>query len=373
MDSPSFHPALSLVVLTRNRQSYLQRFLESLFSQVRKNEDGEGLPDDGHVEVLIVDDGSTDGTENLIRFWQARHRNLRYIRQDHRGIPAARNNGLRNCKGQIIAFVADDYRLPPGYISSILEFFKHFPQAKILRFRVVSRGFSVASRVNAIRYEAQVRRALQPGLEGRACGRPGRLRLDGQPSSGPQEASTTRHRLEASGGAAFRREVFSDVGDFDECLKRAEDVDFARRAREINIPIYLNPAIKIEHAEGLSFPEVISKNFRSGFYQAWFELKSRDGDAVGPSAHRLELILAEAMGSPSRLLSQAALADSHLTRFLSLPILLAFELSHGLGFGWGLLRYNPRFHSWPAVKIQEKQTGDLNEKRPKGNNPGADA
>ncbi len=348
-------------MLTRNRQSHLQRCLESVFNQPGKKQGGRGQADDGLLEVLVVDDGSTDGTENYVRLWQARYGNLGYVRQEHRGIPAARNNGLRNCKGQIIAFVADDYRLPPGYVSSILEFFKHYPQAKIVRFRVVSRGFSVASRINAIRYEAQVRWALQPGLEGQACVRPGRLRMVGQPSGGPQEASTTRHRLEASGGAAFRREVFNDIGDFDECLKRAEDADFARRAREKNIPIYLNPAVKIEHAEGLSFPEAMSKNFRSGFYQAWFELKSRDGDAVGLSGRRLELILAEAMGLPLRLLSQAALMDSHLTRFFSLPFLLLFDLCHGLGLGWGLWRYTPPLAPGPAVEIRKKQTCDLNE------------
>jgi hypothetical protein len=73
------------------------------------------------------------------------------------------------------------------------------------------------------------------------------------------------------------------------------------------------------------------------------------------------LILAEALGLPLRLLSQAALMDSHLTRFLSLPFLLLFDLSQGLGLGWGLLRYKPPLAPGPTVEFSEKQTCDLNE------------
>ena len=365
MIKSAFRPTLSLIVLTRNRKHLLQRCLESVYCQQGRGDSLENPrpaaslgrqgkkasadqpPREELPEILVVDDGSTDGTKNLIRSWQERHPNLRSIHQAQRGIPTARNIGLRNSTGQIIAFIADDYRLPPHYIRFVVDFFECRPEAKIVRFKVVSTGSSPASRINAFRYEANVRGALRPGVGQGENGWLSRLRSAGGRLPATPEALTVRHELEASGGAAFRREVFGQVGCFDDCLKRAEDADFADRAREKNIPIYYNPALEIEHGECLSFRDALRKNFQSGFYQAWLILKrqARRRGVSGPPRSRLELILADMAGFPLRIFSQAQQADSFQDILLSLPFLLLFELSHGLGFGWGVLRYDPPVHS----------------------------
>jgi len=361
MVKSAFRPTLSLVVLTRNRKRLLQRCLESIYSQIgRGDPTGNPRPAASHgqpgkkgaagqahadelPEILVVDDGSTDGTNTLIRAWQERHPNLRCIPQAHCGIPAARNIGLRNSTGQIIAFVADDYRLPTHYIRSVADFFESHPEARIVRFKIVPNGSSPASRINAFRYEANVRLALRPELGQGVNGLLGRLRSAFRRLPATPETLTIHHRLEASGGAAFRREVFGEVGCFDERLKRAEDADFADRAREKNILIYHNPALEIVHEESPSFWGAIRKNIQIGFYQAWLTLKreARRRGFSGPRRPRLGLILAELADLPLKLLSQARQADSFRDILLSLPFLLLFELSHVLGFGWGLLRYDP--------------------------------
>ena len=71
------------------------------------------------LEVLVVDDGSTDSTELLVRSFPER---VRFIRQNHAGPSAARNRGLRAACGKYIAFLdADDYWLP-GFIGACEEF-----------------------------------------------------------------------------------------------------------------------------------------------------------------------------------------------------------------------------------------------------------
>ncbi|MFA5334722.1 MAG: glycosyltransferase family 2 protein, partial [Candidatus Omnitrophota bacterium] len=67
---------LSVVIPTYNRKDLLKECLESLFDQTYPTED---------YEIVVVDDGSTDGTEDLLRDMAAGHGNLRYFRQENGG------------------------------------------------------------------------------------------------------------------------------------------------------------------------------------------------------------------------------------------------------------------------------------------------
>ncbi|HYL72966.1 MAG TPA: glycosyltransferase [Bryobacteraceae bacterium] len=81
-----------------NAERHIAETLESIRSQIY-----------GDLEVIVVDDGSTDCTAELV----AKHPEIRYLRQPNRGQPAARNTGIRAALGDYIAFVdADDLWLP---------------------------------------------------------------------------------------------------------------------------------------------------------------------------------------------------------------------------------------------------------------------
>ena len=66
------------------------------------------------VEVIVVDDGSTDDTAAVA----ARHPSVRYVRQDNRGLAAARNRGLEAATGDLVVFLDADDRLLPGGIDA---------------------------------------------------------------------------------------------------------------------------------------------------------------------------------------------------------------------------------------------------------------
>lgn len=69
-----------------------------------------GLPD---IEIVIIDDGSTDGTAPLCRKLQEKYSNVNYIYQNNSGVSVARNCGIQNAKGEFILFVdADDQLIP---------------------------------------------------------------------------------------------------------------------------------------------------------------------------------------------------------------------------------------------------------------------
>ena len=107
-------PAATVVVATRNRSERLRALIESLRAQT--------LAPDG-FEVLIVDDGSNDGTAELLAREERRAGlSLRSIRRERAGGPgAARNEGWRQARASIVAFIDDDCVASPGWLEAGLE------------------------------------------------------------------------------------------------------------------------------------------------------------------------------------------------------------------------------------------------------------
>src|SRR4051812_41806571 len=91
---------VSVVIPTHNRERLIGRALRSALCQIR--------PED---EILIIDDGSTDGTEQVVR--QFRDCRIRYIWQKNAGAGAARNRGATEATGELLAYLdSDDEWLP---------------------------------------------------------------------------------------------------------------------------------------------------------------------------------------------------------------------------------------------------------------------
>ncbi|NIT60625.1 MAG: glycosyltransferase, partial [Aliifodinibius sp.] len=90
---------ISIIIPTFNRKNLLERALTSVTTQTRPTE-----------EIIVVDDGSEDETESLVR---KQFPDVRYFRQQNRGVSSARNLGIRQATGNWIAFLdSDDEWLP---------------------------------------------------------------------------------------------------------------------------------------------------------------------------------------------------------------------------------------------------------------------
>ena len=110
-------PELSVVIPTCNRSEKLQRCLQMLSRQ--------SLPA-AQFEVIVVDDGSTDGTEELLRAQKLPFA-LRHFRQANKGPAAARNRGIREASGRIVVFLGDDIYVPPDFLGDHLRHHRLFP------------------------------------------------------------------------------------------------------------------------------------------------------------------------------------------------------------------------------------------------------
>ena len=102
-------PRISVVVPIYNVQQYLQECLESIARQTVRD-----------LEVVMVDDGSTDNSGGIARDFAARDARFRVLTQPNGGLSAARNTGIDDATGELIAFVDSDDVLPPDAYERLL-------------------------------------------------------------------------------------------------------------------------------------------------------------------------------------------------------------------------------------------------------------
>jgi len=102
---------LTYIVPVYNTEAYLLKCLQSLVNQ--------GLNDDEY-EVLVVDDGSTDGSKAIVEAFARDHHQVRLISQANAGVSAARNLAIDNAQGRYVQFVdSDDYLVQDGMVPLI--------------------------------------------------------------------------------------------------------------------------------------------------------------------------------------------------------------------------------------------------------------
>lgn len=90
---------VSIIVPVFNAEKYLEKCIESIVFQSY-----------GDIEVLLVDDGSTDNSSKICEFYRLKDCRIKVFHQQNKGVSAARNCGLRNASGEYIMFVdSDDY------------------------------------------------------------------------------------------------------------------------------------------------------------------------------------------------------------------------------------------------------------------------
>lgn len=122
MDHPARTPLVSCIIIFLNEERYLEEAILSVLSQDYQNK-----------ELLLVDDGSTDGSPAIGRRYADEYpgvvRYLRHDRGENRGMSASRNLGIRHAKGTYLAFLDGDDCWFPGKLSLQTQMFSKHPSA----------------------------------------------------------------------------------------------------------------------------------------------------------------------------------------------------------------------------------------------------
>ncbi len=185
-------PSVSVVIPTYNMRIFVGEAINSVLRQTYQD-----------FEIVVVDDGSTDGTRELVSHFQSDKR-VRYVYQDNRGLAGARNRGIRESHGQTIAFLdADDLWLP-AKLEKQMQTLGTNPDVDVVY--CAFRPIDTAGNVLFLNYDLRI---IRPSL---------------------YEELMYRNVIAGSGSSVLvRAKCFAEVGLFDENLLACEDLDMWRR------------------------------------------------------------------------------------------------------------------------------------------------
>ena len=189
----SAHATVSVIIPVFNGGAFLGDAIRSVVAQKHDA-----------LEIIVVDDGSTDGTADVAASFGS---TITYHRQENAGAPAARNHGVSVAKGELIALLdADDLFVPDKLEQQVARLERH-PECDIVIGRLEYQSLD-ASEVRVVHVERHDKRADVLSLQ--------------------------------LGCALFRRAVFNKVGQFNVALKRCDDWDWFLRAREMGVGIIVH-------------------------------------------------------------------------------------------------------------------------------------
>ena len=115
--SGQYEPGLvSVIIPTYNREALVCRAIQSVLNQSYQN-----------FEIIVVDDGSTDNSANIVR--AINDDRIRLFSQKNCGVSAARNKGIELAVSDLIAFLDSDDQWTPKFIETVLKLKDKFPQA----------------------------------------------------------------------------------------------------------------------------------------------------------------------------------------------------------------------------------------------------
>lgn len=237
---------LSIVIPTFNKAEYLQLLLSSILKQ-------DYCP--SLYEVIVVNDGSTDGTDGVMKHYQPLFANFQSVHQTNQGIGAARNAGISVARGELIAFLADDYILEPEYCSSLTSV---FDDEKIVGIRadVGSVGGSAIEKAWLNECRLDIWHAIHGHQIKPTLCFPG-LKLDF-----PDGVARFQETVSWCGGAMMRRWIFRKYGLFREDMKTCEDVEMGMRLAANGIPLHFYPRRLLNIAFRKKLGESLKRNYQ---------------------------------------------------------------------------------------------------------------
>lgn len=180
-------PLVSVIIPVYNGEHFIKEAIENVLSQKYPT-----------LEIIVVNDGSTDSTDEIIKQLPA---DIRYFSQDNFGPAAARNKGIRDASGEFITFLDADDLWPENNLNIMVDAMLNNPDMDVIS------GYAQLMEFN---------------------NESGRYEYAGNPME------SFPHYI---GAAIYRKSAFEKVGLFDHALRFGEDADWFLRGKELELNI----------------------------------------------------------------------------------------------------------------------------------------
>lgn len=201
----------TVVIPLYNKRNYIKNTIQSVLNQTFKD-----------FEILIVNDGSTDGSEEVVKTFK--NSRIRLISQENKGVSEARNKGISEAKGEYIALLdADDYWYP-HHLNSLKQLIELFPEAGLYgdRYEIILQNKT--ARLSSLSEYIQIEPVLIKDYFAESLADP----------------------ILWTSATAFKKDMFYEIGEFDSNLRTAQDLDFFLRAA-LKFPVAFHPKVGMRY------------------------------------------------------------------------------------------------------------------------------
>lgn len=286
-------PFVSIIIPAYNHKFFVHRAVESLLRQDYPLE---------HFEIIVVDDGSTDGTgECVARLKKTSSTSIKYFFQENKGPAAARNRGIQNSKGSIVVFLDADCVASENWLTEIV---RGYHGATIAGIGGRTKALPAASLVS--RYCAHVSMNETPLID------------------------ETGVVYVITGNASFQKRALIEVGGFDERFDApgGEDPDICRRLKERGYAFCYNRKAVVynRHKESLGALWKTYYNYGRGY--AYMMLRSTSSwDLFSASGLKRFLNFIKIC---ARMLPIVLESLKFIPRFFRIPLKAAFYYGEGV-------------------------------------------
>jgi glycosyltransferase involved in cell wall biosynthesis len=232
---------ISIVIITLNRQQKLKNLLDSLTKQVFKN-----------FEVIVVSDGSTDQSFEIVKAFEGQFQSLRFSSHQNRGRSFSRNKGAAMATSKILVFLDDDMICFP---EAILQHYLHHQNrpSSICVGTQEEDPSRIVNDFDLFRYTLS-------------------LKWEQNVMTSSEEISLRQTYL-TSANFSVSKTIFEKIGKFDERIF-VEDFDLAVRARALGVPIFYNLKVRAFHDNVMNCQSFILKQIKyAEFYEGLIRLR----------------------------------------------------------------------------------------------------
>ncbi|MFS0787790.1 glycosyltransferase family 2 protein [Shouchella sp. 1P09AA] len=226
---------ISVLLVIRNEERYIASLIENLLNQKRK-----GFT----FDLIIVDGESTDKTLDIVNEYVAIGHAIKVVTNPKKTLPTGWNIGIKEASGAYILRVDGHTSVPNDFLQQYVDCIKQQPDADVVGGIIQSRGVGRQGKVNEYVYSHPfgVGNSKFRTLEGKAW----------------------KGYVDTVPYGAYKRSVFSDVGLFDERLKRNEDIEFHKRMRDLGKTFYLSTTIQSTYYVRPTLKGLIDKSLGDG-------------------------------------------------------------------------------------------------------------